>query len=143
MKRRKEIGTLLESSTIRGKSILFKLRFIPLLMAGATFCVVAVCVIGCRKGESGSAGQAVQTPEQAAADPFNLAGVRAAFAKASPGLQVIIDEALGSVRAGDYAGAVRQFEAISQRKDLTQEQRKALEELIAKLRAAGPGGLRR
>ncbi len=106
-------------------------------------CIVGVLVVvGCGKREPGTSTQP-QTTEQAAADPFNLAGVRAAFAKASPGLQIIIDEALGSVRARDYAGALREFEAISQRKDLSKEQKKAVDELIAKLRSAAATGQRR
>ncbi|MCX7722833.1 MAG: hypothetical protein N2379_07225, partial [Verrucomicrobiae bacterium] len=90
-----------------------------------------------------TASGGAQTPEQAAADPFNLTGLRAAFANASPGLQVIVDEAIGSVRARDYASALRQFEGIAQRKDLTKEQKKAVEELIAKLRGAGAGAMPR
>jgi len=116
---------------------------ISLSLAGLVFVIVTVCLIGCGKGDSGTSGPSTGSAQHTASDPFNLTGVRNAFAKASPGLQVIIDEAMGSVRAGDYASAVRQFEAISQRKDLTQEQRKALEELIGKLRTAAPAGSRR
>jgi len=119
----------------RSEAIMAKFFFV------LVFCIGVLGIVGCGKRESGTS--APQTPAEAAADPFNLTGVRNAFAKASPGLQVIIDEAMGSVRAGDYASAVRQFEAISQRKDLTQEQRKALEELIGKLRTAAPAGSRR
>lgn len=95
-------------------------------------CVVVLGLAGCGKGDTASSTQ--QTPAEAAADPFNLTGLRNAFAKASPGLQVIIDEAIGSVRAGDRASALRQFEALLQRKDITKEQKAALEEVVAKLR---------
>lgn len=104
-------------------------------------CIVGLNLVGCGRRES--TGPTTQTAEEAAADPYNLRGLRAAFAKASPGLQVIIDETIGAVRAGERESAIRQFEAISQRKDITKEQKAALEEVIAKLRSASTPGTRR
>lgn len=94
-----------------------KMRFVVL----AVVLAVGVSGVGCSKGESGKV------------DP---APIQKSFASAEASLKAAADKAVGAIKKGDYSGALAQLQGLLANAKLTDEQKKAIQDVVAQLQKA-------
>ncbi len=91
--------------------------------------LLPMCFVGCGKSDS----VPVQ-PSAVSSDPIDTTELRKAFASASPGLRVYLDEALSLVRARNVGEAEGQFRKLLANPSLTAAQRTALADFVERMK---------
>jgi len=92
----------------------------------------AFAVAGCGKQEVGTPTPPAVTPA-ASVDTTKLS---AAFASAEPALKSAVDTAATAIKKADYSGALTQLQALAGKYKLTDEQKAAVQDVIAAVQKA-------
>ncbi len=88
--------------------------------------VVALALAGCSKS-GGSAGAS------ASVDP---SPIEKAFSSAEPTIKAAADKAVSAIKGADYSGALAELQKLGANVKLTDEQKKAINDVLAKVQKA-------
>lgn len=93
------------------------MRFVVL----SSLLAAAVTVVGCSKGGSSKV------------DP---APIQKSFASAEPSLKATANKAVEAIKKGDYSAALAELQGLLANAKLTDEQKKAIQDVVAQLQKA-------
>lgn len=92
-------------------------------------------VCGCHKTEPTHTESAAAV----AADPVDTTQLHEAFASATPGLKIYLDESLNLLRVRNFSEALEQFQKLSDNGTLTPAQKAAVTDMITKVQNLAAG----
>lgn len=99
--------------------------------------LLAVAPLGCSKSDSTPDAPAASSAASSGLPSFDLSQIEGAFSSATGTVKAEFDKIVATIKGGDYSGALSQLQALAGNASLSADQKSALSDLVARVKAKG------